>query len=292
MFKKISRTYRDYLSNFQNYLNSNSNSITDNDKDIFSRLEPYIIDANYSPAFNNYHFDMNKINQNNNIINCDVKAFWKRHKSHIVNMIEGASDSTECPVCGIKYREYFKMEKSVEHVLPKSKYHQYIFSPINLVYFCCVCNDYKNNYIYNRVFHPLFANITCQNNLNINLVKKSRNRVYAQVSISESNADYNFLINQVYRIPENYQKFTMQLINSEISSMESTLRPLLVGLNYNDKHSKLTDYIENEYHFNPNQFIESNTEHLLLNKIEQAINDHPELLATHILNRLHTLRDC
>lgn len=290
MFKQINRSIQDYLSNFQNYLNSNS--ITNDDRRILSQLEQYITAANYPLAFNDYHFDINKINENDDIITCGVNPFWKRHKSHIDNMISGASDSKECPVCGISYRKNFKMEKSVEHVLPKSKYHQYIFSPINLVYFCESCNNFKDNHVPNRIFHPLFANINCQNNLNINLVRKSRNRVNARVSISESNADYNFLINELYRIPETYQKFTMQLINSELSSLEQPLRPLLVGLNYNDKHSKIMDYIENEYRFNPKRFIESNTERLLLNKIEQAINDHPELLATHILNRLHTLRDC
>lgn len=290
MFKQINRPIRDYLSNFQNYLNSNS--ITDDDKIILSQLEPYIIDANYSPAFNDYNFGINQINQNNNIITCGVKPFWKKHKSHINNMLEGASDSKECPVCGIFYRDNFNMGKSVEHVLPKSKYHQYIFSPINLVYFCESCNNYKDNLVPNRIFHPLFANINCQNNLNITLVRKSRNRVNAQVTISESNADYNFLINELYRIPETYQKFTMQLINSELSSLEQPLRPRLVGLNYNDKHSKIMDYIENEYRFNPNQFIESNTEKLLLIKISSAIKAHSDLFATHILNRLRTLRDC
>ncbi len=46
MFKQINRPVRDYLSNFQNHLNSNF--ITDDDKIILSQLEQYITDANYS----------------------------------------------------------------------------------------------------------------------------------------------------------------------------------------------------------------------------------------------------
>ena len=288
MFKQINRPVRDYLSNFQNHLNSNF--ITDDDKIILSQLEQYITDANYSPAFNDYNFDINKINQNNNIITCDVNSFWKRHKSHIGSMIEGASDSTECPVCGISYRENLKMGKSVEHVLPKSKYHQYIFSPINLVYFCESCNNSKDNRVPELIFHPLFANINCQGAINITF--DNSNRLFVDVSISEPNTDYRFLINELYKISITYQKYMFKVINWEISSMEQILKPRLVGLSENEKISKIKDYITREHHFNPVRFNKTKIERLLLVEVRNAIKQQSEIFAEYILNKLPTLKGC
>ncbi|MCT2160477.1 HNH endonuclease [Granulicatella adiacens] len=289
MFKQINRPVRDYLSNFQNYLNSNS--ITDDDKIILSQLEPYIIDANYSPAFNDYNFGINQINQNNNIITCGVKPFWKKHKSHIDNMIEGASDSTECPVCGISYRDNFQMGKSVEHVLPKSKFHQYIFSPINLVYFCKSCNNFKDNHVPNRIFHPLFANINCQEIINISF-NRPGNRLLVDVSIPEPDSDYNFLINELYKIPNTYQKYILEVINTDFSSIEPFLKDELKGLTTDEKKLHIRDYITKKYRFNPKKFKKTDTECLLIDKVEDAIKRHPDIFVEYILNRLPTLRDC
>lgn len=283
MFKQINRPVRDYLSNFQNYLNSNS--ITDRDKVILSQLETYIIDANYSLAFNDYHFNINKINQNNNIITCGVNPFWKKHKSHINNMVEGASDSKECPVCGIFYRDNFKMGKSVEHVLPKSKYHQYIFSPINLVYFCESCNNYKGDQVPNRIFHPLLAKINCQEVINITL-NNSGNRLFIDVSISEPNPDYSFLINELYQIPNTYRKYILEIINIDLSSIEPILKHELKGLTTDDKLLHIEDYIIKKYHFNPKKFNKTDTERLLIDEVRKAIQNQPDILAKYILNRL------
>ena len=288
MFTKINRTDRDYLSNFRTYLNSNS--IRNDDRMILSQLEQYITDANYSPAFNDYNFDINIINRNNNIITCDVNSFWKRHKSHIGNMIEGASDSTECPVCGISYRDNFQMTKSVEHVLPKSKYHQYIFSPINLVYFCKSCNNFKDDHVYNRIFHPLFANISCQGGFNITF--DISNRLFVDVSIPEPNPDYNFLIHEFYKIPKTYQKYILHIINDELSAIETKVIDRLKNLTFADKILRISDFIIKEYRFDPEGFKKTVTERLLYDKIEEAIKRQPDTFAKYILNRLPTLRDC
>ena len=289
MFKQINRPYKDYLSNFQNYLNSNS--ITDDDKVILSQLEQYITAANYSQVFNDCHFDINKINEKDDIITCGVNPFWKRHKSHINNMIEGASDSTECPVCGISYRDNFQMGKSVEHVLPKSKYHQYIFSPINLVYFCERCNNSKNNRVPELIFHPLIANTNCQEVINITF-NTSSNRLFIDVSISEPNTDYRFLINELYKIPITYRNYILEIINIDISSIEPLLRHELGGLTDAEKESHIRDYITNKYHFNPKKFNKTDTERLLVDKVDEAIKRQPDIFVEYILNRLPSLRAC
>ena len=288
MFKQINRSIQDYSSNFQNYLDTNS--ITDNDKVILDQLKQYITAPNYSLAFNNYHFDINKSNGEDDIITCDVNPFWKRHKSHIHNVIEGTSDSTECPVCGISYRDNFQMRKSVEHVLPKSKYHQYIFSPINLVYFCEKCNNAKDNDVPDRIFHPLFANINCQGNFNITF--DISNRLFVDVSIPEPNSDYNFLIHELYKIPKTYQKYILQVINGELSAIETKVIDRLKNLTFDDKILRISDYIIKEYRFNPEDFKETVTERLLYDKVEEAIKRQPDIFAKYILNRLPTLRDC
>lgn len=288
MFKQINRSIQDYSSNFQNYLDSNS--ITDDDKVILDQLKQYITAPNYSLAFNNYHFDINNSNGEDDIITCDINPFWKRHKSHIRNVIEGTSDSTECPVCGISYRDNFQMTKSVEHVLPKSKYHQYIFSPINLVYFCEKCNNAKDNKVPDKIFHPLFANINCQEVIEITF-NNPRNRLFIDVSIPEPNSDYRDLIN-LYKIPITYQKYILEVINWEISSMELILKPRLVGLSEIDKISKIQDYITKEHRFNPTRFNKTNTERLLLVEVRNAIKQESEIFAEYILNRLPTLRGC
>ncbi len=219
-----------------------------------------------------------------------MRITQKRHKSHIGSMIEGASDSTECPVCGISYRENLKMGKSVEHVLPKSKYHQYIFSPINLVYFCESCNNSKDNRVPELIFHPLFANINCQGAINITF--DNSNRLFVDVSISEPNTDYRFLINELYKISITYQKYMFKVINWEISSMEQILKPRLVGLSENEKISKIKDYITREHHFNPVRFNKTNIERLLLVEVRNAIKQQSEIFAEYILNKLPTLKGC
>ena len=292
MFNHINRGNINYSENFQNYLNS---SISNADRSILIVLSQYITDSAYQfylTAFNNYHFNQNRIQQNSNIINSDISDFWALHKSHTNRMLEGSTDSTECPVCGLSYNRLFNCTKTVEHILPKSKYQQYIFSPFNLVYFCNNCNNSKSNRVGSRIFHPLFSNISCCGIPRINFIRNNRN-INIKVQINEPNLDYRYLIDNLYKVPKNYEKFIKKLINKELPSIEVTQEKNLKGLNIDQKQAKLSQYLQSVYSFQPTgSYVVSKTEKLIVQELNSTIKNQSDIFADYILRESYTLRDC
>lgn len=293
MFNHINRENINYSENFQNYLNS---SISNDDRDILNDLSQYITDSAYQfylTAFDNYHFDENIIQQNNNIIS-NISDFWRAHKSHVHSMLDGAVDSSECPVCGLSYNPLFHCTKSVEHILPKSKYHQYTFSPFNLVYFCNNCNAAKGNKVESSIFHPLISNISCSGIPEINFIRNGCN-INIKVEINEPNVNYRELIYDLYKVPSNYEKFIKKLINEELNSIEVSQVENLKTLNINQKQTKLSRYLQNVYSCQPSgNYIISDTENLIVEKLKSTIKNQnqADIFADYILSKSHVLRDC
>lgn len=66
-----------------------------------------------------------------------------------------------CAYCRIQKKEKHGMTWDVEHILPKSKYPEFLFEPLNLVVACKECNSSKDDYdilqkkLPNRKIYPI-----------------------------------------------------------------------------------------------------------------------------------------
>jgi hypothetical protein len=292
MLNSITREEKNYLENFQQYVISAE--ISDTDRAILEQLEYFISNdakTEYSDAIDNYHFNEDKIKKNKQLIAPEnIDDFWLNHRSHLFSMLE---DSRECPACGLAYNKFFNHKKTIEHVLPKSEYQQYILSPINLYYLCESCNSRKGNRISEgRIFHPLFSNINCCTKPDIELILLTNSSVEIKVSINESNIDYRHFIKKLFKIHLTYKNFIKKLFNIVISSVETTAKYKLVGLTFEEKQIILSKFFKQNLLLDfclP--YIETETEKMILEKLNIAVEQEPLLFSSYILNNSNTLKN-
>lgn len=295
MLKSISREEKDFVVCFQKHMDSEK--VSENDRLLLNKLEPFISISErdvYSQAICNYTLDTNQIKPNDKIIGTYYQAFWDRHKRIIKDVLE---DSEECPVCGLSYdiknfgSGYIK---TIEHVLPKSKYQQYILSPINLVYFCNFCNKKKSDKINEgRIFHPLFSQINCcsQPIIKLSLVKGFQVKI--EVKIVEPNLDYSHFINDVFKIDKKYKNFILQILNIYITTIEAVIEKRLIGLSLEEKYNTLSQLIDESFLQNvlTVQFIKTETEQMIEMNLKSAIKSNPKTFARYVIDKSNVLKN-
>lgn len=239
----------------------------------------------YSRAIKNYTFSIDKIEGKTNIIESDyVSGFWKKYKNQIKEYIK---ETDCCPVCGLLFRKNFNLGESIEHVLPKSKYQQYIFFPINLVYFCESCNRNKSAEIEQRIYHPYFSKIDCKTQPVVAFKNKNKN-TYIEITIAQDNEIYNYFINDLYKIPKSYRKYLEQVINIEISSIERLFDKKMRESKDEEKYKELKSYIVDgglgEVD-NP-QFIKTEVERQLILALNKEIKDNPDGFTSYVIKQI------
>ena len=285
MLTSITREEKDYLKIFRDYLKSPD--ITKEDKEILGQLEYYLTDESnkkYSNAFDNYLFDMNLIDENDSFLPANkINEFWDKHRPHISPMLE---NSEMCPVCGLSYNQTFAISKSIEHVLPKSKYQQYILSPINLVYFCSCCNGSKSNDCDGRIFHPIFSKINCGSEIKVEFFVRNDNAKDVKVTISEDDSDLLYFIKKLYKIQKNYKRYIDYILNDEISALENLMENQMNGLSYNRKRDYLNNYFQ-KIHFisNKTYSVQTDTEKLIISLLNKSIKKQSDLFAQYVLEK-------
>ena len=271
-----------FLTKFQNYMGQSG--IPENDKQILSSLSEYVtIEAIqcYSLAFESTQYNGSLEEKTDLLLADKINDFWKKHKGCVKDIV---SPSDYCPVCGVSYNPEFNYIKTLEHVLPKSRYQQYILSPINLVYFCDSCNRFKGDEVDERLFHPYFSNITCTGEVTLSMFKRDDNKIDIKVEIREENETYIRMIKKLFKLHRNYQSYIKQVMNKEISSIEVVVQQKLTSIDSAQKLEVLKDFLSKDYSFNPqNYYVRTSTEIMLLNKLKTEIETNYENFAQYIL---------
>ena len=274
-----------FLTYFQNYIKRKE--ISEEDKQILSRLSGYVTtDAikSYSLAFNSTRYNGSLEEKTDLLFASKLYEFWNEHKSCVKDIV---THSDYCPVCGVSYNIEFNYIKTLEHVLPKSRYQQYILSPINLVYFCGFCNSFKGNEVDDSLFHPYFSNITCTGEVTLSMFKRTDKKIDIKVEIHEENKAYIAMIKKTFKLHRNYQRYIKQVMNKEISSIELAVQQKLTSINGEQKLEVLKDYLRNNYSFNPQiYYVRTQTEKMLLEKLTTELETDYENFAQYILENL------
>ena len=271
-----------FLTNFQNYMNQSG--ISEDDKHILSSLSEYVTTEAiqyYSSAFESTQYN-GSLEEKTDLLSANkIKEFWSKHKGCVKDIV---SPSDYCPVCGVSYNPEFKYTKTLEHVLPKSRYQQYILSPINLVYFCEKCNRFKDSVVDECLFHPYFSNITCTGEVNLYMFERNDNKIGIKVEIHEGNETYIKMIKKLFKLQKNYQSYIIQVMNKEISSIELIVQKMLTNKDSAQKLEVLKDYLSNSYSFDPQAYyVMTSTERMLLNQLKIEIETNYENFAQYIL---------
>ena len=271
-----------FLTNFQNYMNQSG--ISEDDKQILSSLSEYVTTEAiqyYSSAFESTQYN-GSLEEKTDLLSANkIKEFWSKHKGCVKDIV---SPSDYCPVCGVSYNPEFKYTKTLEHVLPKSRYQQYILSPINLVYFCEKCNRFKDSVVDECLFHPYFSNITCTGEVNLYMFERNDNKIGIKVEIHEGNETYIKMIKKLFKLQKNYQSYIIQVMNKEISSIELIVQQMLTNKDSAQKLEVLKDYLSNGYSFDPQAYyVMTSTERMLLNQLKIEIETNYENFAQYIL---------
>lgn len=293
MLESIQREKYDYFTYFQKYLDSTI--ISDDDRNILNVLKDFITDdaiMNYCDAINDYCLDSEKIKRNNTIISPDkLDKFWRTHKIYLISLLE---DSKACPVCGLSYIKSYGYFRTIEHVLPKSEYQQYTLSPINLVYFCNFCNGRRGNEVSNdRIFHPLFSNINCSSETNVELFLRADSKVDIKVTINEPNADFLHFIKKIFKIHLKYKNYISHLFYKVIDSVEVAIVGKLIGLNLDSKYEVVSKYLKGNLLLTLfSQNVQTETENMILLKLNNLVEIDPILFARYIVENSTILKNC
>lgn len=107
----------------------------------------------YLSAKNNYSA-LKPLSVVKSLSNSDaVKLYVGAFTSHVRKSFFQDYLDSPCPICGNYYEN-----RTLDHVLPKSRYTQYTVTPINLVPMCLNCNKAKGT---SRIsFHPYFQDLS------------------------------------------------------------------------------------------------------------------------------------
>lgn len=271
-----------FQTDFQNYMDLPE--ISEDDKQILSSLSGYFTTEAiqyYSSAFESTQYNGSLEEKKDLLLADKINDFWSKHRRCVKNIV---SQSDYCPVCGVSYNLEFNYIKTLEHVLPKSRYQQYILSPINLVYFCELCNSSKGDEVNESLFHPYFSNITCTGEVTLSMFERTDHKIDIKVEIHEENETYIKMIKKLFKLHRNYQRYIKQVMNKEISSIELALQQKLTGIDSAQKLEVLKDYLSKDYSFNPDTYyVRTSTERMLLKKLKTEIETNYEDFAQYIL---------
>ena len=271
-----------FQPDYQNYMNLPE--ISEDDKQILSSLSEYVTTEAiqyYSSAFESTQYNGSLEEKIDLLLADKINDFWDEHKRCVKNIV---SPSVSCPVCGVSYNREFNYIKTLEHVLPKSRYQQYILSPINLVYFCDRCNGTKGDEVNDSLFHPYFSNITCTGEVTLSIFERTDHKIDIKVEIHEENETYIKMIKKTFKLHRNYQHYIKQVMNKEISSIELAVQQKLTGIDSAQKLDVLKDYLSNGYSFDPQAYyVMTSTERMLLNQLKIEIETNYENFAQYIL---------
>lgn len=285
MFTSVSRPNLEricFQTDFQNYMNLPE--ISEDDKQILSSLSGYFTTEAiqyYSSAFESTQYNGTLEEKTDLLLADKINDFWSEHKRCVKNIV---SPSDYCPVCGVSYNPEFNYIKTLEHVLPKSRYQQYILSPINLVYFCDLCNSSKGDEVNESLFHPYFSNITCTGEVTLSMFERTDHKIGIKVEFHEENKTYINMIKKKFKLQRNYKRYIKQVLNKEISSIELAVQQKLTGIDSAQKLEVLKDYLIKDYSFNPQTYyVRTSTERMLLEKLKTEIETNYENFAQYIL---------
>ena len=289
MFKSVIFSIENYNNIYEDiYKNyTKERGMQGRDEEIFKSLNVLAAEDfdMYSRAIKNYTFSIDKIEGKTNIIESDyVNDYWKKYKNQIKKYIK---ETDCCPVCGLLFRKNFNLGESIEHVLPKSKYQQYIFFPINLVYFCESCNKNKSDEIKQHIYHPYFSKIDCKTQPVVAFKNKNKN-TYIEITIAQDDEIYNYFINKLYKLWKAYRRYLEQVINNEISSFEEALDGEFRGLKDEEKYKKLKTFIVLGYQGieDDSQFIKTEVERQLILALNKEIKENPEGFSSYIIKKI------
>ncbi len=285
MFTSVSRPNLEkvcFQTDFQNYMNLPE--ISEDDKQILSSLSGYFTTEAiqyYSSAFESTQYNGSLEEKTDLLLADKINDFWSEHKRSVKNIV---SPSDYCPVCGVSYNPEFNYIKTLEHVLPKSRYQQYILSPINLVYFCGLCNSSKGDEVNESLFHPYFSDITCTGEVTLSMFERTDHKIGIKVEFHEENETYIKMIKKTFKLNRNYQRYIKQVLNKEISSIELAVQQKLAGIDSAQKLEVLKDYLSKDYSFNPQTYyVRTSTERMLLEKLKTEIETNYKNFAQYIL---------
>ena len=112
----------------------------------------------YIHSFSRNNFNKNQIQENTSIASSSqIASFWDSIRTKFEKE-EILSNCSTCPICGLTFYNdtFFKYYKTVEHVLPKSLFNQFVLLPQNLFFMCGFCNGSKSDNYSENIFHPYY----------------------------------------------------------------------------------------------------------------------------------------
>lgn len=197
----------------------------------------------YNSEYNEYKkklgYCKNSIPDDLNHLFNDYKLNWKDIKQilklsgvrdELFNLTYDGSHRI-CPVCGLPIGRDIKNRDDVtmEHILPKSMYMEYLFYIDNLIPLCRYCNEKKaDNYVSGVIYNPFFTNqkIDIEKYIEIYINPKDVN--YLSYNIS-SDAD-EFIIDHfnLYKLGSKYREYIFyeSIINNNFKTIRDKINTL------------------------------------------------------------------
>lgn len=291
MFDILTHNTNDFSSLINQLISENINP---NEREILS----FFLKLYKCGEYDNY-----PLLENNNIGNCiissnetifvDIKAkkFWEKYKPKM-KRLNAVEQNGICPICGIGFNNSINVVPTLDHILPKSKFQQLIIYPDNLVFCCKDCNINKHDYYDEHyIFHPYFStyNNYCNELILQTYFSENKQRWKLKLSRSVPEPIRNLFYN-IYSVPNTYEKYLKTILNIEISSIEAILESELATFNnMEDKIEYIKKYLVQVYHINAESNIncKSDTEKILLKKMEEAIKQNSSIFASEIYKKLN-----
>ncbi|MBG9987602.1 HNH endonuclease [Aerococcaceae bacterium DSM 111176] len=223
-FSKYMDDFKVILSNHDGWAEEYGKRILKLITFIENDIEKY--EKDYTLFFSDNSFNGIEIIQEVEELFHDKNSDWKQIKKDIKNTVDKIHESCVvdtdyiCPVCGLPMSKDSKSNYylSIDHVIPKKEYLQYILYPDNLVPMCRECNRNKSGKISKNLFHPYLHNYNILPKESILIepkprYKKKKVRSYklnykwnTDNSILKENYEEIFLLNAIYQSRIYYSK--------------------------------------------------------------------------------------
>lgn len=251
----------------------------------------------YIHSFSRNKFNKSQIQENTSIASSSqIDSFWNsiRKKFEKEDILPNCST---CPICGLTFYNdnFFKYNKTVEHVLPKSLYNQFVLLPQNLFFMCGFCNGSKSDNFSENMFHPYYLGkdyLPSVFSIDLCLTEPkgfSQKNAFLVIKINSSNSKDYELLHKIYKVKNKYRDFIEKILNNEISSIGVILKKDLDKIkSIDNKIEFLVRYLKKVYHFNvTNKYFNAEIEFTLKKCIIGMIENQPELFAKYIYDRLN-----
>lgn len=202
--RKYKNSYIDVIDNLNNSCPEYINDYDD-----------FIANSNQSNIINIEIFD--SIHDNNlDIIWKDIKYLMKE-----LNLRDEIENSCNifgvytCPACGLSIgANDSNYRMTIDHVIPKSKFNQYLLYPKNLIPMCWTCNKNKNDIIEEHIFHPIYSgyDLKPKDSITVELVTRNRrgktdiNLKYIFSKTEENYIQVRENYNNIFNLNKTYNK--------------------------------------------------------------------------------------